>query len=377
MRGKYLKYPLRAEDIILKLCLGTAFNVLLFFILEKLNWRKARYGPFGPNMEQWSVSNFGRGLHRLFFKPYTEQFWNISCSELSPSCIPTYKSLSFWQTVKTLLLSKIRKDNLTMIDREKMTLYYPENGFGTMCTSLADRIEGTRLGNIHLGTQLSSIDQKPNGDYVIRAQKKNGDLVEIETEHLISTIPISSLFNAIDFDVPEQVVQAANQLNYLSLISLYIIIEKQNTLGCMYQYCLNYPYNRIADVNEVTLTPRGSRKLNALSIEKSCRYGDDWWNKKKEELLEIYLPFLEKDGIIKREDVVDLGLMKAAYAYPMPTYDFETHLSKVQEYISLKEKLYLLGRTGTFKYADFDQTLESGFNVADMLINDESKRDSK
>ena len=83
MRGKYLKYPLRAEDIILKLGLSTAFNVLLFFILEKLNWRKARHGPFGPNMEQWSVQNFGRGLQRLFFKPYTEQFWNISCSELS------------------------------------------------------------------------------------------------------------------------------------------------------------------------------------------------------------------------------------------------------------------------------------------------------
>jgi len=369
MQDQYLKYPLRAEDIIFKLGPITAFNVVVLFLLEKLDWRKSNYGPFGPNMEQWSIRQFGKGLHNLFFRPYTEQFWNVSCAELSPSCIPTYKNMSFWKTARTLLLSRKRKDNLSIIEREKLTLYYPENGFGTICTSMAERINGTGLAKIHLGTSLSSVYRNPDNSYVITAINQDGDLIEMQPDYLISTIPISSLANAFISEIPDDVIRAANNLHYLSLVSLYIITEKQNALGCMYQYCLNRPYNRIADVNRCTLTPPGSRKLNAISIEKSCRYGDDWWSSSKEEIFERYFPFLEKDGILERKDVVDLEMVKASHAYPMPIYDYKSNLSIVKEFVSQQENLHLLGRTGTFRYADSDQTMESAFNLADKLID--------
>ena len=117
------------------------------------------------------------------------------------------------------------------------------------------------------------------------------------------------------------------------------------------------------------MTPPGSRKLNALSIEKSCRYGDHWWNRSKEEIFEIYLPYLEKDGILKHEDVVDLEMLKAAHAYPMPVYDYQQHLEIVNKYVSQQQNLHLLGRTGRFKYADFDQTMGSGLNLADEIMH--------
>ena len=94
MSGQYLRYPLNAEDIVHKLGLSPSLKCFISFLIEKMKGAP-KEGPYGPNMEQWSTHHFGKALHRLFFKPYTEQFWDVKCDELSPDCIPTYKQMSF------------------------------------------------------------------------------------------------------------------------------------------------------------------------------------------------------------------------------------------------------------------------------------------
>jgi len=76
-------------------------------------------------VEDWAIASFGEHLYRTFFKPYTEQFWKIPCSELSSRTIPTHTRMSFINTLRLLLLKPIGKTDSSLIEREILPTYYP------------------------------------------------------------------------------------------------------------------------------------------------------------------------------------------------------------------------------------------------------------
>lgn len=365
MDGKYLRYPLNAEDILLKLGPMPSAKCFISFVVERLR-KEQEYGPIGPNMEQWSTRNFGRALHKLFFKPYTEQFWDVNCRDLSPNCIPTYKQMSFMRTLKFLFTPRKLRDNLSVVDREKLPLYYPRNGFGTIGEKIAEKVTSLN-GQINLGYRINEVRRLSHGGYVIKAQNRKNETLEFEIDFLVSTIPIPDFAKMITPEIPLQVREAAKKIKYLSLLALYLITDKPQLLDYMYEYSLEKPYNRITDVNNFTLVPIKDQKGNMLSIEQSCHFGDKRWNQSKEDLFKSFIFFIEKEGILKESDVKDIFLLKASHAYPMYLYDYKKSLDTFEQFIESNPNMRICGRTGSFKYMDIDQCMKLAFNLADEM----------
>lgn len=366
MSGKYLRYPLNAEDIILKLGLKPSVRCFISFVLEKLK-SEQKYGSQGPNMEQWSIRQFGKALHELFFKPYTEQFWDVPCNMLSPDCIPTYKQISFSKTLKLLFISKKRRDNLSIIDREMLPLYYPRDGFGSIAEEIAKRVTSSK-GKINCGLKVSEIRHLDNGGFVVKARTREGENREFEANYLVSTIPISDLIRMLSPEAPSEVKEAADKLKYLSLLVLYLVTDRKELLDGMYEYSLEKPYNRITDVNRFTLIPVNARKGNMLSIEQSCHLGDNLWRQSKEDLFKKYIPHLQNEGILRESEVNDIFLLKASHAYPMYLYGYKKFLDTFKNYCNTIENLRVCGRTGSFNYMDIDQCIKKSFVLADEMI---------
>ena len=366
MNEKYLRYPLKAEDILMKLGVWPSVKCFLSMVKEKLS-KEPIYGINGPNMEQWSIRHFGKELYELFFKPYTEQFWDVPCNKLSPDCIPTYKKISFFKTIKLLLTPTRQRDNLSIIDRETLPYYYPKKGFGSIGDEIAKRIFLAK-GNIHLSMRASEVRKLPGEGFVIKAMDMDNNNLEIEADFVVSTIPIPEFTSMISPDIPDKVRNVIKRLKYLSLIVLYIVTERDDILDCMYEYCLKKPYNRIADVNNTTLVPTDARNGNMLSIEKSCHFGDKWWHMEKDELFRAFMPYLEEEGILDRSEVLDKHVVKASHAYPMYLYDYRKSLDLFNKYIESIPGIKMCGRTGTFKYMDIDQCMKMAFTVADEII---------
>jgi protoporphyrinogen oxidase len=366
MDGKYLRYPLNAEDILLKLGIRPSAKCFISFVIEKLR-REQKYGPYGPNMEQWSVGQFGKALHELFFKPYTEQFWDVQCNELSPDCIPSYKHMSFLKTLKLLLTPKKRKENLSIIDREMLPLYYPRDGFGSIAERVALRVALSK-GRVNKNLRVVEIRRLSNGGFLVKAQTKEREVREFEADYLVTTIPISDFVRMLSPEVSSQVKKAAQKLEYLSLLVLYLVTEKTEVLDCMYEYCLEKPYNRITDVNQFTLVPVSAREGNMLSIEQSCHLGARWWQQSKENLFKTYIPHIEREGILKESEVTDIFLLKASHAYPMYLYGYNESLETFKRYCDTIQTLRICGRTGSFRYMDTDECMKLAFDLADELI---------
>jgi len=98
-KGKYLDYPLTAQGVLVQMGFCSGVCAAGSFLKGKLLRRK-RFVPEGEDetVEDWAIANFGEYLYRSFFKPYTEQFWKVPCSELSSKTIPTHTRMSFFNT---------------------------------------------------------------------------------------------------------------------------------------------------------------------------------------------------------------------------------------------------------------------------------------
>lgn len=370
MKGKYLKYPLSAEDIVLKLGLWTGFRCFLSYICEQVfrPYHRVKADAEDVSVDAWARHRFGPYLHELFFKPYTEQFWSMPCTELSADAIPTSKKLSFFRTLKLLVFSSKQKDNLSVTEREMLPSYYPRKGFGEIYERIAELAQ-KKGARIHPEWRATGIERRQDNTWRVTCENGAGESQTFDGGTLVSTIPLNETALMLSPAPPRDVLDSAKALDFLSLVVLYIITEKDSILECQYEYSLGNSYNRISDMNKFSpeTSPPGQ---NMLAVEFSSLHGDEVWTSTKEDLLERCLGALETEGIVRRDEVLKLLLVRTRHAYPMYKLGYKKHLERVKEYLASVPNMHFTGRVGEFMYMDSDQCLTRSFSLAKRIAED-------
>jgi len=352
---RFLDYPLTAKNVIFNMGLKHAFFTSISVVwtsLLKLFTKKRRE----VNFKEWATTNFGNYLYGIFFKPYTEQFWGVSCEELSLDCIPQTSKMSFAKTLKLIFLKKFEKESLSVAEREtSLTLYYPIKGIG----AIAEKLKKSFLskgGKIKLSCDVSELITNKDGSFNIHYQYKRETVVD-GADLVLSTIPISSLTQILRPLASPEIIQRANSLEYLSTIVLYIVIHERDVLDCAYLYMMDRPYNRISNTNRFhhKLCPEGE---NMLALEMTCHFNDKTWNSSDEELFEKCIDYLESDKFISRNEVKQYLTVRIKNAYPFYRLNYKNNLTEIFKYFENIPNLSLAGRIGAFKYMDIDQCLE-------------------
>jgi protoporphyrinogen oxidase len=365
-KGKYLDYPLTAQGVLFQMGLFSGLQAVCSFLKGKIFQGKRNFvDGEDETVESWAISNFGEYLYRTFFKPYTEQFWKVPCSELSARSIPTHTRMSFMNTLKLLLSQKFSKQRNSLIEREMRPTYYPDTGFAEIAEQIAKLIEKNQ-GQIHLGCEVTQVTELPNGKMRISYQR-NGNQEEMESDYVISTIPLSLLAKMLSPTLPKDVLASAKKLEYRSLVVLGMLTQKQKILNCGYAYLLNRPFNRIFEMNEFSLNTSLPGE-NIIAIEVPCLSESAIWKATKEELLNMCIASLAEDGFIGPHDIKKLFLAKAQYAYPIYRKDYAVHLTRITDYLKNYKSLVTLGRCGEFMYMDIDECMKRAFDLADSYI---------
>jgi len=365
-KGKYMDYPLTTQGVFFQMGLYSGMRAAGSFLKGKLfPYKRILVDGEDETVQDWAIANFGEYLYRTFFKPYTEQFWKISCSELSSRSIPTHTRMSFVNTLKLLLHQKANKQEDSLIEREMLPTYYPDTGFAEIAEEIAKLIKKNH-GHIHLGCEVTGITELPNGKMRIFYQY-NGQQKEMESDYILSTIPLSLLAKILSPPVPPEVLASADKLEYRSLVVLGMLTQKQKILDCGYAYLLNRPFNRIFEMNEFNLhtSPPGE---NIIAVEIPCLRDSAIWTATKEELFNMCIASIAEDGFIGPGDVKGLFLAKAPYAYPIYRKDYAAHLKRLTDYLKKYKSLATLGRCGEFMYMDIDECMKRAFNFVNSHI---------
>jgi len=348
----------------------SGIRAVLSFMKSKLMFGKLSSGQDEEEtVEDWAIASFGEHLYRTFFKPYTEQFWKIPCSELSSRTIPTHTRMSFINTLRLLLLKPIGKTDSSLIEREILPTYYPDTGFYEIGERVADAARKTGA-QIEIKSKAVKIDELPDGGMRVLYECE-GELKEIEGSHVVSTIPLNQFVKMLSPSAPPEVLASADRLDYRSLIALGMVTEKQNILKCGYIYVLDRPYNRITEMNEFSpaTSPEGE---NILMVEMPCLRDSVLWSASKKELFDMCIGSLAKDGFLAPGDVKHLLVVKAPYAYPIYRKDYAQNLNKLLDHINGRKGISTLGRAGEFIYMDIDKCMRKAFDFADLLIEDQT-----
>lgn len=365
-KGRYIDYPLTAQGVLFQMGLGSGMRAALSFLKGRLfPYKLIAVNGDDETVEDWAITSFGEYLYRTFFKPYTEQFWKVPCSELSSRSIPTHTRMSFVNTLKLLFHQKIDKSKKSLIEREMRPTYYPDTGFVEIAEQIAKLIKRNQ-GHIHLGCEVTGVTELPDRKMRIFYQC-NGQQKEMESDYVISTIPLPLLAKMISPPVPPEVIAPANKLEYRSLVVLGMLTQKQKILNCGYTYLLDRPFNRIFEMNEFSIHTSLSGE-NIIAVEIPCLRDSTIWTATKEELFNMCIAAMAEDGFIAPGDVKRLFLAKAPYAYPIYRKDYAVHLNRFMDYLKKYKSLATLGRCGEFMYMDIDECMKRAFDFVDRDI---------
>ncbi|MBI4149115.1 FAD-dependent oxidoreductase [Candidatus Woesearchaeota archaeon] len=365
--GRFLNYPITAKNILTQIPFKDSLLSGLSYLYRQ-GIEKAKK-PFvressEENFEQWARKNFGDYLFKLFFKPYTEQFWGMPCEKLSPRCMPTHTKLSFFKTLKLVFQRKAAKENASLVERETtLLLRYPYQGIGMIMDAVCRRVESLG-GVVHTGYKVSRIARQEGG-YTVTAARE-GKQRQFTGNFVVSTIPIGEMISMLSPAAPAEVMESATHIDFLCLIVVYMVTRKQNIFDSSYLYFLGRPYNRVSETNKFSkrISPPGE---NMLAAEISCRADSSTWKLSDEQLFEMCIASLEKDGFLKKSETIKYFVLRARHAYPIYALGYERHFQALLEYMETLQNFAALGRTGKLMYADIDQCMVKGFELAEEI----------
>ncbi|MCO6450573.1 MAG: FAD-dependent oxidoreductase, partial [Caldilineales bacterium] len=168
LQDKFVDYPLRFPNALSIFSPAQAARILASYgaatARHRLNGREVDI-----SFEDWVVHRFGRAMFDVFFGPYTEKVWGISCQELSADWAAQRISLpSLTEAIKRAIIPGAEPPP-TIISH----FWYPRLGFGMIPDRMATGIE-TLEGRVLTGAQVVGLTPEEDGRWKVVIQDEDG-----------------------------------------------------------------------------------------------------------------------------------------------------------------------------------------------------------
>lgn len=372
MLNRYFDYPLKPLNAFYGLGFITTLKITSDYLREKA--KNAIRPPEIVSLEDWVISQFGRKMFEIYFKQYSEKVWGIDCSCISKEWVAQrINGLSLWKAVKNAFLKFSGREIPTLSDK----FIYPKNGIGQIAEGLKKEIEN----RCPVLTDTKTIQIYHEDFSVISTVVKNYERIyTVEGSEFISSIPVTNLVQILQPAAPDDVIEAANKLNYRDLIVVTIMLNRERITDLTWMYLpeKNIPIGRIHEPKNWSPHMADEGKTHIVA-EYFCFKGDRLWSLTNEELTGITIKQLGELGFINENEVIDSCTVRVPNAYPLFDVGYRKHYNRVVNYLDNFKNLHIIGRGGMFSYLNMDHAIETGIEAAEDILNNpltDKKRES-
>lgn len=385
---KFFDYPVSLTINTFKnLGLLRIFKIGTSYIGVKFSKRKEN------SLEDFFINRFGKELYLTFFKDYTEKVWGVPCSQIKPEWgAQRVKGLSITKTVMHAIKkifskkSKITQEDETSLIEQFM---YPKLGPGYMWETVAEIIKSKGC-IINLSQKIVGINYKNNKIISVSAQnEETSEIKDYEADYVISTMPVKDLINAMGANVPENVAEVANGLEYRDFITVGLLLDKlkiKNTSkiktindivpdNWIYIQEKDVKLGRLQVFNNWSPYLVNDQSKVWLGLEYFCSEGDELWNMTEETFSKFAIDELAKIDIINKEDVLDSVVIRMPKAYPAYFGSYE-RFDEIKNFTDKFENLFLIGRNGMHRYNNMDHSMLSAMITVENIINNVKTKDN-
>jgi protoporphyrinogen oxidase len=350
-KQKYFSYPIKAFESLLKLGIFESFSCVYSYIF-KPKFKKIE------TFEQWVISRFGVKLYSIFFKSYSEKLWGIRCDELD------YEFAA--QRIKKLSLYEIIKETIRKTQKHKTLVdefAYPYQGTGSVYEKMAKKIcdNGSKIFLDHKINKVVTVNNRITG-----IEDMEGKF--IECDHLISTMPITSLVKFLGL-TDTTFDNAIAKLKFRNTIIVYLEIDSINLFEDQWLYI----HSPELKVGRITNFRNWSQELckscdkTIIAMEYWANHDDNFWGKNDEFLIKLAKNELQKSGLNQNADISKGFVLRIPRCYPIYHKGYRKSLDVIKNALKDFENLSVIGRYGSFKYNNQDHSILMGINAANNI----------
>jgi protoporphyrinogen oxidase len=350
--GKFYDYPLSLFQALGNLGPWQSFLILMSYLKAKC---RRHFDPHreSETFESWVKHCFGDRLYQMFFKTYTEKVWGIPCNQiLAVWAVQRIQDMSLKRAVINALFgSQNAKSLINEFD-------YPRLGPGMMWERCQELIE--QGGSpVHLKTKVIKINHE-RGRVKSIVVEQNQKTIELTGNHFINSMPISLLVQRMDPLPPDEVLQAAQGLNYRDFLIVALVINKATLFpdNWLYIHSPGFKVGRIQNFKNWSPEMVPDPEKTCLGMEYFCSVGDSLWKMNTDEL--IHLATQEIVGLnlgVNLEDVEDGVIIRQRKAYPVYDGTYLKHLEVLKQYLDQFDNLQTVGRNGMHRYNNQDHSM--------------------
>jgi protoporphyrinogen oxidase len=383
--GKLYDYPLKASN-----ALGNLGPVEAVRCVASYLWARIRPPKNQDTLEGWIVARFGKRLYQHFFKTYNEKLWGVPVDQLPADfAAQRIKNLSLVGAVVNALTPKRNQKEITSLIEE---FQYPKYGPGMMWETAARKVQ-ERGGTVVMEEKVRTVHWEPGrgvtglttvvtGGYGAGAGAPESSRSDIgaekryEADHFISSMPFSSLVDALDPKPPAEVLAAADALKYRDFLTVALVLPVEAGFPD------NWIYIHSPDVQVGRIQNFGSWSpylvkdgRTCLGLEFFVNVGDDTWNRSDEELIAQGARELEQLGLAKASDVERGFVVRMPKAYPFYDAGYKDNVEVIRRWMEEHTpNLHPVGRNGMFRYNNQDHSMLTAMltvqNIADGTHHD-------
>jgi len=379
---KFFDYPVQlSRETLMNLGMWRALRICLSYLRSEI-FPSNRI----ENLEQFFIRRFGRELYATFFKSYTEKVWGVPCSEISAEWgAQRIKGLSGRKALLHFLKrsGKQRKNKGDIAQQDTETslieqFLYPKFGPGQMWEEVARRLSENG-GQIVTEFDATGVETKDRRILALTGKDAQGRECRYDGDYFFSTTSVQELVRAMKVDVPANVREISEGLQYRDFITVgllltrlkiedvgtgknklisdnWIYLQDPDVLAGRLQIFNNWSPYLVADPNKVW-----------IGVEYFCREGDDLWRRSDQEMAQLAIAELNKIKIIDKSDVLDFTVARMQKAYPA-YFGAYKRFDEVRAYLDGFENLFLIGRNGMHKYNNQDHSMLTAMVSVDNII---------
>jgi protoporphyrinogen oxidase len=376
---KFFDYPIKLTGTTLA-NLGIARTIRV-----GLSYMRSRVSQITPekSLQDFLINRFGTELYLTFFKSYTEKVWGTPCDQISAEWgAQRIKGLSLTTAVKHFVKKTFARSSETSGDvAQKGTdtslierFMYPKFGPGQLWEHVADEIVKMG-GEIHMAWRVEAIHTEGKEVKAVTAVNAGGERKEFAGDYFFSTMPMRELVQALDCEVPANVREVSDGLQYRDFITVglladrlkvkepdggllkdtWIYVQEPDVLLGRLQIFNNWSPYLVSDPTKVW-----------IGLEYFCYDTDDLWKMEDDALKKFAIAEVAKIGILDADAVSDAHVVRVPKTYPayFGTYD---RFDELREFTDSFTNLFLVGRNGMHKYNNQDHSMLTAMTVVDGL----------
>jgi len=354
LRGNYVRFPLNAKDLLLRLDKPFAFGAARDMAVRTLLGKRVEGDTFASVL----MANLGGTICEHFYFPYARKIWGRPPQELS--------GIQARKRVTASSFAKLMRRLATPPGKGRF--FYPRRGYGQISEAYAET--GKKLGaELMLGWKVTRVEQTAGARQRWRIEvSRQGDVREIRADHVWSTLPVSLLARLITPAPPPPVLAAANEIDYRAMILVYLELDWDQFTTTDAHY---FPEERIRATrisepkNYFGLPTPAGRTI--LCAELPCAPTDPLWSMTDAELGQVVVDDLRRAELPLIRPPVNVCVKRLRQAYPIYALGYEKPLRRLQDWVEGLPDLLSYGRQGLFAHDNTHHALFMAYRAVECL----------